>query len=169
MATKWILDPSHSELTFKVKHMMISNVKGAFDTFNAEIEAEDDTFKQAKVTATIEADSIDTNNADRDKHLKSGDFFDTEKYPQITFTADSLDENVTGELTINGVTKPVQLKVDFGGINKDPWGNTKAGFSVEGKISRKEWGLNWNAALETGGVLVSDEVKVAADLQFVKQ
>ncbi len=169
MATKWILDPSHSELTFKVKHMMISNVKGAFDTFNAEIEAEDDTFKQAKVTATIEADSIDTNNADRDKHLKSGDFFDTEKYPQITFTADSLGENVTGELTINGVTKPVQLKVDFGGINKDPWGNTKAGFSVEGKISRKEWGLNWNAALETGGVLVSDEVKVAADLQFVKQ
>lgn len=169
MATKWILDPSHSELTFKVKHMMISNVKGAFDKFTAEIDSEDDTFKNAKVTATIEAASIDTNNADRDKHLTSPDFFDVEKFPEITFTADSLGEDITGELTINGITKPVKLEVDFGGINTDPWGNVKAGFSVEGKISRKEWGLNWNAALETGGVLVSDEVKVAADLQFVKQ
>lgn len=148
---------------------MISNVKGAFDKFTAEIDSEDDTFKNAKVTATIEAASIDTNNADRDKHLTSPDFFDVEKFPEITFTADSLGEDITGELTINGITKPVKLEVDFGGINTDPWGNVKAGFSVEGKISRKEWGLNWNAALETGGVLVSDEVKVAADLQFVKQ
>ena len=169
MATKWILDPSHSELTFKVKHMMISNVKGAFDTFSAEIDAEDDTFKNAHVSATIQADSVDTNNADRDQHLKGPDFFDVEKYASITFTSTSLSDEITGDLTINGITKPVTLSVDFGGINQDPWGNTKAGFSVEGKISRKDFGLNWNAALETGGVLVSDDVKIAADLQFVKQ
>lgn len=169
MATKWILDPNHSELTFKVKHMMISNVKGTFNKFSAEIEAEDDTFKNAKVTATIDASSVDTNSPDRDKHLKSPDFFDIEKYPEITFTADSLDDEITGSLTINGITKPVKLDVDFGGIGKDPWGATKAGFTVEGKISRKDWNLNWNAALETGGVLVSDEVKIAADLQFVQQ
>ncbi len=169
MATKWILDPAHSELTFKVKHMMISNVKGGFDKFSAVIEAEDDTFKNANVSATIEADSVDTNSADRDKHLKSADFFNVEVHPEITFTSDSLNDKVTGNLTINGITKPVTLDVDFGGINKDPWGNTKAGFSVEGKINRKDFGLNWNAALETGGVLVSDEVKIAADLQFVKE
>ena len=168
MATKWNLDTTHSEITFKVRHMMISNVKGAFNTFTAEVEAEDDTFKNAKVTATIQTDSIDTNNADRDTHLKSADFFNAEQNPTITFESDSLADDVTGHLTINGVTKPVQLEVEFGGINQDPWGNTKAGFTFEGKIKRSDFGLNWNAALETGGVLVSDEVKISGELQFVK-
>ena len=168
MATKWNLDPTHSEITFKVRHMMISNVKGAFNSFSAEIEAEDDSFKNAKVSATVNTDSIDTNNADRDTHLKSADFFNAEANPTITFESSALSDDITGNLTINGVTKPIELDVDFGGINVDPWGNTKAGFTFEGKIKRSDFGLNWNAALETGGVLVSDEVKIAGELQFVK-
>ena len=168
MSTKWNLDPTHSEITFKVSHMMISNVKGNFNNFTATVETEDDTFKNATVKATLHTDSVDTNNADRDTHLKSAEFFNAEAHPEITFESDSLNSGITGNLTINGVTKPVQLDVDFGGINVDPWGQTKAGFSFEGKISRKDFGLNWNAALETGGVMVSDEVKIAGELQFVK-
>ena len=168
MSTKWNLDPTHSEITFKVRHMMISNVKGNFNNFTATVETEDDTFKNATVKATLQTDSVDTNNADRDTHSKSAEFFNAEAHPEITFESDSLNSGITGHLTINGVTKPVQLDVDFGGINVDPWGQTKAGFSFEGKISRKDFGLNWNAALETGGVMVSDEVKIAGELQFVK-
>lgn len=169
MSTTWKLDPTHSELTFKVKHMMISYVKGEFTSFEAEITTEDDTFSKAKVSASIKTDSVFTNNTDRDTHLKSADFFNAEKYPAITFEAEAWTGDVTGNLTINGVTKPVTLDVDFGGIGQDPWGNTKAGFSFEGKIKRSDFGLNWNAALEAGGVLVSDEVKIAGDLQFIKQ
>ncbi len=169
MATTWKLDPAHSEITFKVKHMMISNMKGNFKTFDAEILAEDDSFKNAKTTATIHTNTIFTNNADRDDHLKSADFFNVEANPTITFETDSLNDEITGNLTLNRVTKPVKLHVDFGGINVDPWGNTKAGFSFEGKISRKDFGLVWNAALETGGVMVSDEVKISGELQFAKQ
>ncbi|WP_426480828.1 YceI family protein [Chryseobacterium sp. R2ACT005] len=169
MATKWILDPTHSEITFKVKHMMISNVKGSFRTFTAEIESEDEFFANAKTTATIQTDSVFTNNTDRDNHLKSAEFFNAEVHPTITFESQALNNSIVGNLTINGITKPVDLDVDFGGINVDPWGNTKAGFSFEGKISRKDFGLNWNATLEAGGVMVSDDVKVAGELQFVKQ
>jgi polyisoprenoid-binding protein YceI len=169
MATKWNLDPAHSEITFKVKHMMISNIKGNFTNFNAEIDADDDTFANAKTTATIQVDSISTHNADRDNHLKSAEFFNAEANPTITFESTALNNSITGNLTINGVTKPVTLEVDFGGINVDPWGNTKAGFSFEGKINRKDFGLNWNAALEAGGVMVSEDVKIAGELQFVKQ
>ncbi len=169
MATQWNLDPTHSEITFKVKHMMISNVKGSFTDFSAQIEADDDTFKNAKTTATIKTDSVFTNNTDRDNHLKSAEFFNAEQYPTITFESQTLSDEVTGNLTINGITKSVTLDVDFGGVNVDPWGNTKAGFSFEGKISRKDFGLNWNATLEAGGVLVSDDVKIAGELQFVKQ
>lgn len=169
MATKWNLDPAHSEITFKVKHMMISNIKGNFTDFTAEIDAEDDTFRNAKTTATIQANSISTHNTDRDNHLKSAEFFNTEANPTITFESYALNDSVTGNLTVNGVTKPITLDVDFGGINVDPWGNTKAGFSFEGKINRKDFGLNWNAALEAGGVMVSEEVKIAGELQFVKQ
>ena len=168
MATKWNLDPTHSEITFRVRHMMISNVKGEFTNFNVELEAEDDTFKNVKVKTTVQTDSINTNNTDRDTHLKSEDFFNATVNPVITFESDSLNNEVTGNLTINGVTKPITLAVDFGGINVDPWGNTKAGFSFDGKISRKVFGLNWNTVLETGGVMVSDEVKIAGELQFVK-
>ncbi|KQR93610.1 hypothetical protein ASG01_10620 [Chryseobacterium sp. Leaf180] len=169
MSTKWNLDLSHSEITFKVKHMMISNVKGNFTDFTAEIVADDDTFKNAKTTATIQTASVNTNSEDRDKHLRSEEFFNAEKFPTITFESDAMNQSVTGNLTLNGVTKPINLDVDFGGINVDPWGNTKAGFSFEGKINRKDFGLNWNAALEAGGVLVSDEVKIAGELQFVKE
>ncbi|WP_089820426.1 YceI family protein [Kaistella treverensis] len=168
MSTKWNVDPTHSEITFKVRHMMISNVKGEFKDFNVEMESEDDTFKNAKVTAKIDTASISTNNTDRDTHLKSADFFNAEANPVITFETDSLNDDITGNLTMNGVTKPINLDVDFGGTNVDPWGQTKAGFSFEGKINRKDFGLNWNTALETGGVMVSDEVKIAGELQFVK-
>lgn len=168
MATKWNLDPAHSEITFRVRHMMISNVKGSFTNFTADLEAEDDTFKNVTVKTTIHTDSVNTNNTDRDTHLKSEEFFNVATNPTITFESDSLNSEVTGNLTINGVTKPVQLDVEFGGINVDPWGQTKAGFSFEGKIKRSDFGLNWNAALEAGGVMVSDDVKIAGELQFVK-
>ena len=168
MSTKWNLDPAHSEITFKVRHMMISNVKGEFKNFNVDLESEDENFKNVKANATIDTASISTNNTDRDNHLKSAEFFNAEAHPQITFETDSLNDDITGNLTINGVTKPVKLEVDFGGINVDPWGQTKAGFSFEGKIKRSDFGLNWNAALEAGGVMVSDEVKIAGELQFVK-
>lgn len=168
MATKWNLDPTHSEITFKVKHMMISNVKGSFTNFNSELVSEDETFKNVTVKTSIQTDSINTNNTDRDNHLKSEDFFNVAVNPEITFESNSLNNEVTGNLTINGVTKPVALEVEFGGINVDPWGNTKAGFSFEGKIKRSDFGLNWNSALETGGVLVSDEVKIAGELQYLK-
>ncbi len=170
--TIWNLDPTHSELTFKVKHLMISNVKGSFTKFNAKIEGDD--FETSKITATVDAASVFTNNADRDGHLKSADFFEVETYPELKFESthitktDDGEYSLTGDLTIKGITKSVELEVEFGGYMKDPYGNEKAGFSFEGKINRKDFGLNWNAALETGGVLVSDEVKIAAEVQFVK-
>lgn len=173
--TKWVLDPTHSEILFKVKHLMITNVKGEFRKKQGEVIAKGNDFSQAAVNLVIDAASIDTNEDGRDGHLRSGDFFDVENHKQITFEGTSfkkLDEEnyqLKGMLTIKGVSKEVTLDVEFGGINKDPWGNEKAGFSVNGKINRKDWGLNWNAALETGGVLVSEEVKISAEVQFVKQ
>lgn len=170
---KWVLDPSHSELTFKIKHLMISNVKGEFKNFTAEIDQED--FKKASIKVNIDATSIFTNNIDRDNHLKSGDFFDVDNHPTLTFESTSLKQladdefKLKGLLVIKGVSKEVNLDVEFGGANKDPWGNEKIGFSFEAKINRKDWGLNWNAALETGGVLVSDEVRISGEVQFVKQ
>lgn len=171
--TKWILDASHSELNFKVRHLMITNVKGVFRKFTAEMEGPD--FTTSKIHATFDAASISTNDDQRDGHLKAADFFDVENHKQITFEGKSFiklnDEHykLKGLLTIKGISNEVLLDVEFGGINKDPWGNEKAGFSLNGKINRQDWGLNWNAALETGGVLVSDEVQINAELQFVKQ
>jgi len=171
--TKWVLDPTHSELTFKVRHMMITNVKGEFKNFSVEADG-DDIFK-SNVNVIIDAVSINTNNEDRDNHLKSGDFFDAENHKELTFKNTSFKQKeddeyeLKGLLTIKGISKEITLEVEFGGINKDPWGNEKAGFSVEGKINRKDWGLNWNSALETGGVLVSDDVKISGEMQFVKQ
>ena len=173
--TKWVLDPTHSEILFKVKHLMITNVKGEFRKFNADVVTIGNDFSKASISVTIDASSIFTNVDDRDAHLKSPDFFDVENHKEIKFEGTSftkLDEEnyrLKGNLTIKGVNKEVTLDVEFGGINKDPWGNEKAGFSLNGKINRKDWGLNWNAALETGGVLVSDEVKITAEVQFVKQ
>ena len=167
--TKWAIDPTHSTVGFKVKHMMFTNVSGTFAAYDATITTEDDNFENANFEFSANIDSISTNNTDRDNHLKSAEFFNAEQHPKITFDANSLNNDITGNITINGVTKPIELEVDFGGINVDPWGQTKAGFSFEGKIKRSDFGLTWNEALETGGVMVSDEVKIAGELQFVKQ
>jgi polyisoprenoid-binding protein YceI len=172
--TKWSLDPTHSELLFKVKHLMITNVKGEFRNFNAEITGIGNKFTNAKISVTVDASSVFTNNDDRDQHLKSADFFDVAHHAEINFEGTSFqhiedDEfELKGNLIMKGVSKEISLKVELGGINRDPWGNEKAGFTVSGKINRKDWGLNWNAALETGGVLVSEEVKIQAEVQFVK-
>lgn len=171
--TKWAIDPTHSEITFKVKHLMISNVKGEFRTFQANIDGED--FTNSIISANIDASSISTNNNDRDTHLKSPDFFEVEKYPEITFVSTSfkkIDENeyeLVGNLTMKGTTKEIKLNTEFGGFIKDPYGNEKAGFSINGKLNRKDFGLNWNAALEAGGVMVGNEIKINAEVQFVKQ
>jgi polyisoprenoid-binding protein YceI len=152
---------------------MISNVKGAFRKFEAETEGED--FTAAPINVTIDSSSVFTNDDARDGHLKSADFFDVENHKEITFKSTSFkkldDQNykLTGQLNIKGISNSVELDVEFGGTNKDPWGNEKAAFSLNGKINRKDWGLNWNAALETGGVLVSDEVRISGDIQLVKK
>jgi len=171
--TAWVLDSTHSELVFKVKHLMIANVKGEFRKFSASVDGSD--IMKSPVTVEIDAASIYTNEDQRDGHLKSTDFFDVEKYPTLTFKSTAWEKSqdgastLTGILTIKGVSKEVTLDVEFGGISKDPWGKEKAGFSISGKIIRSDFGLNWNAALETGGVLVSDEVRINAEVQFVKQ
>lgn len=173
--TKWALDPTHSEIGFKVKHLMFTNVSGQFKTFTATAETDGDNFANAKIEFSADTDSISTNNEQRDQHLKSADFFDAAAFPKTTFSATNLvatgegEFELTGDLNMHGVVHPVKLAVEFGGIVKDPWGNVKAGFSINGKLSRKDFGLNWNAALETGGVMVSDEVKIHGEIQLVKQ
>lgn len=173
--TKWGLDPMHSEINFKVKHMMIANVTGGFTKFDVNATTEGDDFSKAKINFTADINSINTNSEQRDGHLKSADFFDAEKFPQIKFESTSLNKKsddefqMNGNLTIKDVTKPVSLLVNFGGIGKDPYGNTKAGFTIEGKINRKDFGLNWNAALETGGMLVGEELKIQSEIQLAKQ
>jgi polyisoprenoid-binding protein YceI len=176
MATsQWALDPAHSEITFKVKHLMITNVTGTFGSFEASAETEEEDFSTAKITFSADVTSINTNSEQRDGHLKSGDFFDTEKYPRLSFSATAMDKvdedtfKMTGDLTIKDVTNSVVLNVEFGGITKDPWGQTKAGFTISGKINRKDFGLDWNAVLETGGVLVSEEVRLNCEIQLTKK
>ncbi len=171
--SKWVLDPTHSEILFKVKHLMITNVKGEFRKFSASIAGED--FQNSPIEVSIDASSIFTNEENRDGHLKSADFFDVENHKELTFKSTSVNKidnenyKLIGILTIKGISKEISLDLEFGGINKDPWGNQKAGFSVNGKINRKDWELNWNAPLETGGFLVSEEVTLMAEVQFVKQ
>jgi polyisoprenoid-binding protein YceI len=169
MNQKWNFDGAHSELKFKVKHMMIATVSGGFDQLEVEVESNDDSFSEAKVTMKAATASINTGNTDRDNHLKSGDFFDAENHPSIVFESTQFTANtLIGNLTIKGVTKEVKLNVDFGGVGNDPWGNTKAGFSLNGKINRKDFGLEWNVALETGGILVGEDVKFEAEIQLAK-
>ncbi len=173
--TKWAIDPAHSEIAFKVKHLMITNVKGVFKDFSARVTTSGDDYLTSDIEFTLHPSSVDTGATDRDKHLRSADFFDVDKYDRISFsgkkTEKSNQENyiLQGDLTIKDVTKPVKLNVEFAGVMKDPWGNEKAGYTLTGKINRKDWGLNWNAALEAGGVLVSDEVVINCDVQLVKQ
>ncbi len=173
--TKWVLDPSHSEVEFKIRHMMISTVSGKFTQFNAEVTTEDEDFTTAKASFTIDVDSITTGNDQRDGHLKAGDFFDSAKFPQIKFVAtkyENVDNDgsyeVYGELTIRDVTRTVKLDAEFGGVIKDPWGNTRAGISVSGKINRKDYGVQFHAVTETGGLVVSDEVRIHIALEFIK-
>ena len=173
--TKWSIDPTHSEIGFKVKHMMFTNVSGKFGTYDASITTEGNDFENAAIEFSGDIASIDTANADRDGHLRSGDFFDAENHPKLTFKGSSFKKlgegeyELAGDLTIKGVSKEVKLPVEFSGIMTDPWGNTKVGLSIEGKINRKDWGLNWNSALETGGVLVGEEVKLNIEIQLAKQ
>jgi len=176
MATVWKLDTTHSEVVFKVKHLVITTVTGHFRSFDGTVETENDTdFSSAKVDFTIDVNSIDTNQADRDGHLKSADFFDAENHPNITFVSTSIEKKsddefvLNGDLTIRGTTLPVKFDVEFGGTVTDPYGNFKAGFEVSGKISRKAFGLTWSAVTEAGTVVVSDDVKIQASVQFVKQ
>lgn len=166
----WKIDPTHSEVSFKVKHMMISTVTGNFEKFDAQTESADDDFQNAKFKFSAETASVNTNNQDRDNHLKSDDFFGAEAHPELTFTSKSFDgEMMVGDLTIKGVTKTIELDAEYNGTVVDPYGQTKAGFEFEGQISRKDFGLNWNTVTEAGGIVVSDKVRMIVSLQFVKQ
>ena len=171
----WALDPTHSELQFKIKHLMISTVSGQFNQFNATVETEGDDFTNSKIHFETSVDSISTNNEQRDAHLKNGDFFDAEKYPSIIFESEKIEKTgddeykVYGTLTMRGVSKKIVLNAEFGGTTKDPWGNTRTGFSVAGKINRNDFGISFGAVTETGGLLLGDEVKINANVQFVKE
>ncbi|MDA7803628.1 YceI family protein [Crocinitomix sp.] len=168
--TKWVIDPSHSDVKFKVKHMMISSVSGHFDSFDASVETTSDDFKDAKIDVAIDIDSIHTKNEDRDNHLKSNDFFNAEQFPKMTFKSTGLDgDKLKGELSIRDVTKEVVLNADFNGFAVDPYGQTKAGFELTGEINRKDFGLSWDAITEAGNIVVSDKIKLMVDAQFIKQ
>jgi polyisoprenoid-binding protein YceI len=174
MKTKWNLDTMHSDVQFKVKHLVISTVTGNFGKFNSEVETDGDDFSTAKIHFSIDVNSISTGSEHRDNHLKSAEFFDSANHPTIDFISSAVKRSgennfqIEGDLTLHGVTKPVIFEAEFGGTMKDPYGNFKAGFEVSGKINRKDFGLNWNALTEAGGVVVSEEVKLLANVQFVK-
>ena len=173
--TKWVLDPTHSEIGFKIKHLMITNVSGNFNKFEVKAETNGDDFSNARINANIEVESINTNNSQRDEHLRTADFFEADKYPVITFRStriqklDDENYNLIGELTIKETTKPVKLALEYGGVTKDPYGNIKAGFSIAGKINRHEFGVSYNAVLETGGVALGEDIKINGEIQLVKQ
>lgn len=172
--TLWKVDPTHSEVQFKVKHLVISTVTGSFDSFDGKIETDGDDFNNARATFIADIDSITTNNEDRDQHLKSEDFFNAEKYPKLKFESANFEKvgdskyQVTGDLTIRDITKEIELDVVHGGTVADPYGNTKAGFEVIGTINRKEFGLTWNAVTEAGNVVVGDEIKLQLNVQFIQ-
>ena len=170
--TKWTIDTAHSEITFKVKHLVISTVTGKFKEFDAAIETDNEDFEDAKITFEAAINSIDTGNEDRDNHLKSDDFFNAAEHPKLTFVSKSFNRSgdgeyrLIGDLSIRGTTKTVELTAEYGGTVRDPYGNTKAGFDVSGKLNRKEFGLNWSAVTEAGNLVVSDEVKLNLNVQF---
>jgi polyisoprenoid-binding protein YceI len=175
MAILWKIDPAHSEIQFKVKHLMITTVTGYFRKFDLEVETDTEDFNTAKrIEFTADINSIDTNNDQRDTHLKSADFFDAENHNQLRFVGRKYESNgdeakLHGDLTIRGITKPVTLDVEFVGTVVDPYGQHKAGFTIKGKISRKEFNLTWNAVTEAGSVVVSDDVRLLAEVQLIKQ
>jgi polyisoprenoid-binding protein YceI len=174
MAT-YKIDTAHSEINFKVKHLMITNVTGSFTRFDGTLTADKEDFSDAVVSFEADTDSITTNNEQRDGHLKADDFFAADKYPKIKFVSTGIQKTgddeykLAGNLTIRDVTKPVTLDVTYGGTAVDPWGQTKAGFELKGKINRKEFGLTWSAVTETGGIMLSDDVKLDLNVQMIKQ
>ena len=173
-ADTFSIDPTHSEVSFQIRHM-VSQVRGRFNDFSGTVNMDPKNLPASSVEFHIKAASIDTNVADRDKHLRSADFFDVEKYPEITFKSKSIKPagkdkyNVTGTLTMHGVSKEITLPVTLGGLAKDPWGNTRAGFETETTLDRKDYGIIWNKALDAGGALLGDDVKIAINLESVKK
>ncbi|MFT4203459.1 MAG: YceI family protein [Chitinophagaceae bacterium] len=173
MAT-YKIDPAHSDIYFKVKHLAISTVIGSFKTFDATLEAENEDFSDLKVTFETDVNSISTNNEQRDEHLKSADFFDVEKFPKLSFQSTSVEKDgdvlvVKGDLTLHGVTNPIELQAEYNGAVVDPYGQSKIGFDIRGKIKRKDFGLTWSAVTDAGGIVVSDEVRLELAVQFIKQ
>ena len=173
--TKWAIDPAHSEIGFKVRHLMIAHVRGIFKTFDASIFTTGFDFRTSEVDLWIDASTINTGDVKRDRHLKSRDFFDVKKFKQITLTSSTIvkadkggNHELWGELTMMGITHNVKLNVQFGGILNDPWGNERAGFSVTGNIKRSDWGLTWNATTESSGLMVSDEVSISCEVELTK-
>lgn len=172
--TKWEFDPTHSELGFKIKHLMITNVSGTFKKFDVKVESENDDFATAQIVASADMSSISTNNEQRDAHLRNADFFEVENYPELVFQSTRIErvDNETfylyGNLTMKGVTKEVKLNVEHSGLTKDPWGGQRAGFIISGKINRSDWGVTFNGVLETGGLMLGEEVKINSEIQLVK-
>jgi polyisoprenoid-binding protein YceI len=172
---KWIIDPMHSEVQFKVKHLVISTVTGSFNKFEGSAETGTDDFENASINFSIDVDSIDTNQPQRDGHLKAPDFFDAASFPKITFAStfftkkSGSDYTLKGNLTVKGVTKPVELAVEFGGLGKDMQGNTKAGFEIAGVVNRKEFGMVFNAPTETGGLMLGEDIKLVISVQLAKE
>ena len=172
-AGTWTLDTAHSSVGFTVRHMMVSKVRGRFGDFSADIVTAEDPL-ESTLTATVQMASIDTGDEGRDEHLRTNDFFDIEQFPTMTFTSTGItgsgsDYEVTGDLTIKGVTKPVTFDLEFGGVGKDPWGNTRAGFTLTGTINRKDFGMEYNAVLETGGIMIGDKVTIELDIEATLQ
>ncbi|CAG0932580.1 hypothetical protein TFLX_02657 [Thermoflexales bacterium] len=171
----WTIDSAHTEVNFSVRHMMISNVRGQFQTFSGTIDFDETNPANTKVAIQIDVASLDTRDEKRDTHLKSPDFFDAEKYPHLTFHSTRIDVKdkthavLYGDLIIRDLPHEVALDVEFNGLAKSPWGNTNAGFSAKAQLKRKNWGLNWNVALETGGWLVGDDIHISIELEIVKQ
>ncbi len=172
--TKWVLDPTHTEISFKVRHLVVTTVTGKFETFDGVVETANDDFSGANISFTADIASINTGNADRDGHLKSDDFFNAEAFPKLTFASTSFtkvndtDYKLVGDITIRNVTKSIELTAEYGGTVVDPWGNTKAGFEINGKINRKDFDLKWSAMTEAGGAVVSDEVKLHINVELHK-
>ena len=174
--TKWAIDPMHSEIGFKTKYLLFTNVAGTFKEYDASIYTTGDDFLTAEIDLWINAASINTGDKKRDEHLMSADFFDAAKFKEINFTGNTYEKDdsdgkysLYGDLTMKGIKKQIKLQVEFNGVVKDPWGNEKAVFNIHGKINRKDWGLNWNAALEAGGVLVSEDVWINCEVQLTRQ
>lgn len=173
--SKWVIDPAHSEISFKVKHLVVATLTGKFDSFEGNLETTTEDFSDAHINFSADIASINTGNTDRDGHLKSDDFFNAEAFPKLTFTSTSFTKTgdneykLVGDITIRDITKPIELAVEYGGTVIDPWGNTKAGFELNGKLKRKDFNLKWDVLTEAGGAVVSDEVKLHLNIEIHKQ